>query len=197
MSLVLFDIDGTLLRRAGQHHRLALSAGIKRVTGLDTTLDGIETSGMLDRDLIAAMLGAAGVSGSRARSLLVRIMAETATCYAENCAADLRDRVCEGVVETLSELRRRSAAVGVVSGNLTAIGWKKLQLAGVREYFSVAGFAEDGRTQRPLGASSILACTPRGHACARREGQPDWRPFQRHRSGALQWLSIDCRGYRA
>lgn len=147
MSLVLFDIDGTLLRRAGEHHRLALSAGIKRVTGLHATLDGVETSGMLDRDLIAAMLRSAGMSESRTRSVLSRVMAETTVCYAEHCATDLRDRVCPGVVDVLSRLRDRGVVSGVVSGNLTAIGWKKLELAGLRDFFTVAGFAEDGRTR--------------------------------------------------
>ncbi len=32
-SLVLFDIDGTLVRRAGAHHREALVQGVRRVTG--------------------------------------------------------------------------------------------------------------------------------------------------------------------
>ena len=150
MSLVLFDIDGTLLRRAGRHHRAALCAGIKRVTGLDTTLDGVDTSGMLDRDLITAMLRTAGMSASRIRSVLVQIMAETAACYHENCPDSLHDRVCEGVIDLLIDLRRRGVVLGVVSGNLTAIGWRKLELAGLREYFSVAGFAEDGRTRARL-----------------------------------------------
>ena len=40
-ALVLFDIDGTLLRRAGPHHRTALIDAIHRVTGVRTTTDGI------------------------------------------------------------------------------------------------------------------------------------------------------------
>lgn len=155
MSLVLFDIDGTLLRRAGPHHRAALCSGIKRVTGLDTTLDGIDTSGMLDRDLIAVMLRAAGVSATRTRTVLRQIMSETALAYAGDCPPDLTDRVCQGVLETLTELHRRAVVLGVVSGNLTEIGWKKLQLAGLREFFSVAGFAEDGRTRARL---ALVAC---------------------------------------
>lgn len=149
-SLVLFDIDGTLLRRAGEHHRLALAAGIERVTGVRTTLEGVATAGMLDRDLIAVMLRSAGVSATRIRSVLTRAMAESTACYASNGPVDLRDRVCPGVVETLRTLRERGAVLGVVSGNLAAIGWKKLEVAGLREYFSVAGFAEDGRTRARL-----------------------------------------------
>ncbi|MBV8706786.1 MAG: hypothetical protein JO028_06340, partial [Acidobacteriaceae bacterium] len=61
-GIVLFDIDGTLLRGAGPHHKEALVEGIRRVTGITTTLDGVPTSGTLDRDLIALMLRVAGYS---------------------------------------------------------------------------------------------------------------------------------------
>ena len=38
-ALVLFDIDGTLIRRAGPHHRQALVDAVRHVTGLETTTD--------------------------------------------------------------------------------------------------------------------------------------------------------------
>ena len=59
-ALALFDIDGTLLRRAGPHHREALIAGIRQVTGVETNMEGIATAGTLDRDLIALMLRRTG-----------------------------------------------------------------------------------------------------------------------------------------
>ena len=52
-ALVLFDIDGTLVRRAGSHHRDALVEGVRRVTGLETTTAGIPVQGMLDPDILA------------------------------------------------------------------------------------------------------------------------------------------------
>src|SRR5882724_11301062 len=50
-ALVLFDIDGTLVRRAGAHHREALVEAVRRTVGLETTTDGVPVSGMLDRDI--------------------------------------------------------------------------------------------------------------------------------------------------
>lgn len=149
-SLVLFDIDGTLLRGAAQHHRDALVEGIRRVTGHTTTLEGISTSGMLDRDLIAVMLRACGESGSRIRKSLTRIVTECQICYTANGMPDLSPFVCVGVHETLQNLRARGAIMGLVTGNLSSIGWKKIEQAGLREYFSVGGFAEDGRTRARL-----------------------------------------------
>jgi phosphoglycolate phosphatase len=149
-SLVLFDIDGTLLRGAAQHHRDALVEGIRRVTGRLTSLDGIPTSGMLDRDLIAVMLRTAGERESCIKRSLRRILAECQTCYAASCVPDLSPFVCTGVHQILQRLRVHGARMGLVTGNLTAIGWKKVERAGLREYFSVGAFAEDGRTRTRL-----------------------------------------------
>ena len=146
-SLVLFDIDGTLVRGAGLHHKNALVEGIRRVTSLSTTLDGVPTAGMLDRDLIAIMLRTAGHNSRRIRMALARIMAECQNCYAANCAIDLRGNVCAGVPEFLSGLKARGAVLGLVTGNLSRIGLRKIELAGLREHFSVGAFAEDGTTR--------------------------------------------------
>ena len=59
-ALVLFDIDGTLVRRAGPHHREALVEAVRKVTGLDTTTENIPVHGMLDSDILARMMRDAG-----------------------------------------------------------------------------------------------------------------------------------------
>ncbi len=148
--LVLFDIDGTLVRGAGQHHKQALVEGIRTITGMNTHLDGVPTAGMLDRDLIASMLRAAGYSERRARMALRPIMAECQNAYIANCTTDLSPFVCAGVREFVAELKQRGAVLALVTGNLTRIGWKKMELAGLRDYFSVGAFAEDGRTRTRL-----------------------------------------------
>lgn len=149
-ALVLFDIDGTILRGAGHHHKLALVEGIRKVTGLATHLDNVPTAGALDRDLIAAMLQTAGYGQRRTRAALRNVMAECQTAYLENCASDLSACVCAGIRELIVELQGRGAVLGLVSGNLSRIGWRKVELAGLASYFSVAAFAEDGRTRARL-----------------------------------------------
>jgi len=155
-SLVLFDIDGTLLRNAGAHHKRSLIEGIRRVTGIPTTLDGVPTSGMLDHDLIAYMLRASGCSERRIRRGLKEIILECQSAYLAGCTCDLQANICPGVRETLTELKARGAALGVVTGNLSQIGWRKLELAGIRHYFSVGAFAEDGTTRTRLAKIAML-----------------------------------------
>ena len=149
-SLVLFDIDGTLMRGAGPHHKNALIEGIRQITGRETTVDGISTSGRLDRDLIAEMLRAGGHSARAIRNSLREIMDACQSAYVSSCNLDLSPFVCLGVGATLAELKTRGAALGLVTGNLRAIGWRKVELAGLREYFSLGAFAEDGTSRARL-----------------------------------------------
>jgi phosphoglycolate phosphatase len=150
LTLILFDIDGTLIRNAGGHHRDALVAGIRSVTGLSTTLDGVSTSGMLDRDLIRVMMQSAGASERRIRASMPQIVAECQTAYLNDCSSDLSDRVCRGVAEFLAAIKREGGVSGLVTGNLTRIGWKKVEQAGLAQFFSVGAFAEDGLTRARL-----------------------------------------------
>ena len=126
-ALVLFDIDGTLVRRAGPHHRDALIAGIRQVTGVETSMEGIATAGTLDRDLITLMLGRSGWKEAEISHALAEIMTACHRSYQENCSADLRDRVCPGLPGLLDQLTATGAVLGVVSGNLREIGRRKLE----------------------------------------------------------------------
>ena len=154
-TLILFDIDGTLLRGAGEPHKQALIEGIQRVTGLATHLDGIPTSGMLDHDLIAAMLRAANHPEPHIREAMRKIMDACQNAYCANCTSDLTQMVCPGVPALLSELLARGAVLGLVTGNLSGIGWRKMKLAGLREYFSVGAFAEDATTRTELAQVAL------------------------------------------
>jgi phosphoglycolate phosphatase-like HAD superfamily hydrolase len=140
-ALVLFDIDGTLIRKAGPHHREALIAAVRRATGIETTINDIPTQGMLDRDILTVMLRNAGASRALIRDRMPEIIAHAQNIYARSCP-NLESKVCPGVRPLLARLSRRSIPSGLVTGNLTRIGWKKMQHAGLREFFQFGAFAE-------------------------------------------------------
>jgi phosphoglycolate phosphatase-like HAD superfamily hydrolase len=145
-TLVLFDIDGTLLKGAGTHHREALLEGVRRITGHNTTFEGIATAGTLDHSLISLLLRHHGP----ADRYMDAIVAECQNVFTTNCTVDLSGFVCRGAREVLRDLKRRGAVLGLVTGNLSRIGWRKMELAGLREFFSVGAFSEDGSTRAQL-----------------------------------------------
>jgi len=160
-GLVLFDIDGTLLRRAGPHHRAALVKAALNATGIETTTEGIAVQGMLDRDILAAMLHNAGASATMIRRNMPLMVQRAQAIYTRSCP-DLRSKVCPGARMLLYRLSRRGVIIGLVSGNLTRIGWKKMERAGLRRYLRFGAFAELARDRAGLVRIAIQR--------ARREG---------------------------
>jgi phosphoglycolate phosphatase len=161
-AVVLFDIDGTLVRKAGPHHREALVEAVRRVTGLASSTDRIPVQGMLDRDILAWMLRDAGVSRGRIRALMPALVRRAQWIYARTCPSDLSDKVCPGVAAFLETLRRHRVVAGLVTGNLTHIGWKKLDRAGLKSHFRFGAFAECAATRSGLVRLALLEARSRG-----------------------------------
>ena len=140
-ALVLFDIDGTLVRRAGPHHREALVDAVKLVTGTDVSIDGVPVAGMLDPDILTAMMRSAGLRASRIRENMPRIISTAERLYMRSCPP-IERRVCPGVRRLLQRLQHDQFVIGLVTGNLTRIGWRKMERAGLREFFRFGAFGE-------------------------------------------------------
>jgi phosphoglycolate phosphatase-like HAD superfamily hydrolase len=153
-ALVLFDIDGTLTRRAGPHHRDALVVGIRRVTGLETTTEGIPVQGMLDPVILAAMMRRAGANAADVREAMPAIIRAAERYYLRVCP-ELHDKHCPGVEPVLERLTRRNILLALVTGNLTRIGWRKLERAGLSDYFRFGAFGEMAKTRAGLAKLAI------------------------------------------
>lgn len=152
---MLFDIDGTLISRAGSHHKQALIEAVRALTKCDVSLDHIPTHGMLDGDLLRLLLKQTPIEEIAIDGALPSLMAEAQRCYLRDCPADLRHRVCPGVASLLERLASERVCCAIVSGNLSAIGWKKLELSGLRSYFSAGAFADHGETRKELVANAL------------------------------------------
>ena len=160
-ALVLFDIDGTLVRRAGPHHREALVQGVRRVTGLETTTEGIPVQGMLDPEILRVMMRAAGAKPSLIRSAMPEILGAAERYYLRVCPV-LTGKHCPGVEPLLERLNRRGILLGLVTGNLTRIGWRKLERAGLRTHFRYGAFGEMAKTRAGLARIAIREARARG-----------------------------------
>ncbi len=157
----MFDIDGTLVRRAGPHHRAALVEAVREITGLDTTTEGIPVHGMLDPDILRVMMRTAGWDDSRIASVMPGVIVSAQDVY-QNSVPDLRDKICPGAPELLSELQRRGIVLALVTGNLTRIGWRKLERAGLRDYFRYGAFGEMAQTRGGLARLAIQRAREEG-----------------------------------
>jgi phosphoglycolate phosphatase-like HAD superfamily hydrolase len=92
---------------------------------------------------------------------MAKIIREAQSVYRGTCP-DLRAKVCPGVRRLLRSLLRRGIPAGLVTGNLSRIGWRKMEQTGLRGYFRLGAFAEQGRTRAELARRAAAEARSRG-----------------------------------
>jgi phosphoglycolate phosphatase len=153
-ALVLFDIDGTLIRRAGPHHRQVLVDAVRYVTGLDTSTDHIPVHGMLDPDILTRMMLDGGATREQVGRAMPAVIEKAQALYVRRCP-DLTEKTCPGVHDLLSALYRQGIPTALVTGNLSRIGWRKMQRCGLKSYFRYGAFAEMAKNRAGLARLAI------------------------------------------
>jgi phosphoglycolate phosphatase len=137
----LFDIDGTLLRSCDRIHFNSFAAAVQRVTGFEITLDGIPLHGSTDTAILREACQLAGIP-----SALMEQHTEAILEAMRNAVTEQRSQLdlirMPGVEMTLDHLAGKGALLGVATGNLEAIGWIKIEEAGLREWFRFGGFSD-------------------------------------------------------
>ena len=93
------------------------------------------------------MMSAAGAPAAKIRRWMPAVIAEAQRLY--DCP-DLRRKTCPGASRLLARLQRRNVPLALVTGNLTAIGWRKLEAAGLNGYFWHGAFGEMARDRAGL-----------------------------------------------
>jgi phosphoglycolate phosphatase-like HAD superfamily hydrolase len=149
MRLLLFDVDGTLIR-CGTQVRPILSGVLTEVFGQAGEMDGFEFSGKTDQQIVLELLCGAGLPRERVRSGLARVR----ELYLERLEAGLdrgRMQLLPGVEELLGELApRRDVALGLLTGNWEGGARIKLSRFGLERHFAFGAFGDDAVERREL-----------------------------------------------
>jgi phosphoglycolate phosphatase-like HAD superfamily hydrolase len=189
-TLLLFDIDGTLLGRASSAHAEALHVAIREVHGIDvaaTARASLSPAGRTDGEIARALLLISGISARQIDDHAVDVRLACCEAYARLCPADLSDRVLPGIPELLSELEARDdVRLSLVTGNYEPVARLKLGRAGIGRPFPPrqGGFGSDAEDRAmlpgiarkraghdgiafPRNRTIVIGDTPRDIACAR------------------------------
>lgn len=143
MRLLLFDIDGTLIKgdRAG---RLAMGAALEQMFGTKGSLDTYQMGGKTDMRIVTDLLSEAGVGLEEIRIRMPDFFLLMADFARE--IYPMRDiTACPGIESLLAKLRdREGVMVGLLTGNAQATAPLKLQAAGIDpDQFVVGAFGSD------------------------------------------------------
>lgn len=168
MTLVLFDIDGTLVDCGGQA-RAPFAAALVEVFGETGGLDGYDFSGKTDPRIVYDLLTGAG----RAPAEVLARLDEVREAYLPRLERRLvreRMRLLSGVERLLEGLAARAdVTLGLLTGNWERGARIKLARHDLNRYFAFGAFG-DGRLERaelpPVAWAAALAATGRRFGAA-------------------------------
>jgi phosphoglycolate phosphatase len=189
-TLLLFDVDGTLLHRATAEHAQSLHLALKEVHGIDVTASArvsLNPAGRTDGEIARALLLNSGVSARRIDERAVDVRIACCEAYARLVPADLSHTVLPGIPELLSELdAHENVRLSLVTGNFEPVARLKLGHAGIGDHFPSrqGGFGSDDEDRAalphiarkraghdgiefPRERTIVIGDTPRDIACAR------------------------------
>ena len=161
-TLLLWDIDGTLLASAGAGLR-ALVVALRQEFGVEGTLDDIDWSGRTDRFIVRQILTKYGLPADEP-TFARYLAAYVAALPAEMTRAG--SRVLPGVT-ALVERADRSAEVtqGLLTGNIRTGAETKLGHHDLWRFFAFGAFANDSEFRNELGPHALRRATAHtGHA---------------------------------
>lgn len=148
-SLILFDVDGTLVDAGGAGRR-AMGRAFGRVFDVDAfenRVARVPFAGKTDPAILEGLAEALGVPApalEESRHALEEAYYEA--LQEEMARSDPRRRVLPGVRALLDELQgREDAVLGLVTGNFERGARLKLEPFGLNGYFADGGFASDHR----------------------------------------------------
>jgi phosphoglycolate phosphatase len=182
----LFDIDGTLLRSRDRIHYESFFESVRTVMGRELVLDGVILSGNTDPGILYDAFRLAELDPEHWRPMLEDVLEHMRTTVAAQ-----RDQMnlvkMPGVDEMLVYLHSKGATLGIGTGNLESIGWLKLEVLGVRHWFTFGGFSDNfpvradmiadaAKQARKLGGAAATVCvvgdTPFDIAAAKANSLP-------------------------
>jgi phosphoglycolate phosphatase-like HAD superfamily hydrolase len=140
MPIILFDIDGTLVRTGGAG-KAAMESALRGAFGIAEIRDVVPYSGRTDRAIARDLLAVHGIDPTVVNQMTLH------NAYLANLPISLArngGQVCPGIVEMLTVLHPRPDVVlGLLTGNTRAGARQKLGHFGLWDYFRVGGFGDE------------------------------------------------------
>ena len=159
--LVLFDIDGTLIR-SGRAGVRGMNAAFERLYGRPAALDGISLAGRTDRAIVTDVLRAIG------RDATPEAILELRTAYLQHLAEEIvkpvpDSNVLPGVWPLLDALRADGESViGLLTGNFEGGAAIKLGHFDLWTRFAFGAYGDEHADRRALVPVAMAAAARAG-----------------------------------
>ncbi|MBM3983272.1 MAG: HAD family hydrolase [Planctomycetes bacterium] len=153
MPIILFDIDGTLVRSGGAG-KAAMEAGLVAAFAVKELRDEVPYSGRTDTAITRDLLRVHGIDPTPVNQLKLR------ESYLAQLPGSLKAKggtICPGVSELLAALAGKpNVVLGLLTGNVRVGARTKLGHFGLWDHFAFGGFGDE-HFERDDVARSALA----------------------------------------
>ena len=151
MTILLFDIDGTLATSQGAG-TLAMSRTFEQLYGIENALEGMNFAGRSDSWIVPTALERQG-RGCTDDELAAFI--EHYVGHLESALTERDSQLCPGVIPLLEALTDEDVTIGLGTGNFRQAAEAKLAPLGIWEHFVDGGFGDDHADRTQLLAKGL------------------------------------------
>jgi phosphoglycolate phosphatase len=135
-KLILFDIDGTLIKNSNEHKK-SFSYAFKKVHDIEASIDLINYHGKTDQQIILEVLMKKRLNK---KEIKLKECMDKMIFYMKK--QKIKVELINGVTNLINRLEKEHI-LGLVTGNLKSIAIKKLKQVKIYNYFKVGGFGSD------------------------------------------------------
>ncbi len=155
MTVLLFDIDGTLVRSGGSG-KVAMELALQTAFGVREILDAVPYSGRTDRAIARDLLTVHGVPATLENQA---ILTDTYLGHLPEALTKGTGQVCPGIAEILQHLRDvPTTHLGLLTGNVRRGARTKLGHFGLWDFFPWGGgFGDDHYERNDVARSALHA----------------------------------------
>ncbi|MCS6867093.1 MAG: haloacid dehalogenase-like hydrolase [Gemmataceae bacterium] len=154
MPILLFDIDGTLIRTGGAG-KAAMEAALQTAFGITAIRDEVPYSGRTDLAISRDLLQVHGIEPT------LENQRRLCQAYLEHLPRSLTAKgghVCPGVRELLPHIATRTPVVlGLLTGNVRPGAAAKLKHFGLWEFFRCGGFGDDFHDRDDVARAALAS----------------------------------------
>lgn len=159
MRLLLFDIDGTLVRCGPQIGPIFIGA-LERTFGRTGNIRAYDFGGRTDTEAVIDLMTDAGVPRAEVESRMNEVRSHYTDLLGRLDPEQMR--LLPGVVELLEELAdAEDTCVGLLTGNWEIGARSKLEPFDLNRYFDFGAFGEDGVRRHELAPVAVARAAER------------------------------------
>jgi phosphoglycolate phosphatase-like HAD superfamily hydrolase len=142
MRIILFDIDGTLLK-AGGIVREAMGDALEEVFDTRGGIADVSFIGATDLGVVHSLMNHEGFSHEEINLRFPKLIQTYGSILREKLSFWNNFKLCPGVPEILDELKARGTLLGLVTGNCQVGAAVKLDRGSLTGYFSFGAFGDE------------------------------------------------------